>query len=122
ANAAVLQRALGAIGLRGAGGVGSIVRLPDARGRKVAFRHAIEGAVEPAVPFGRHAAGIVGAVVDNPAALQPGARMALGERAPGTVVAVALRIGADMLAMARRIERGADGGAVPPGEDLGEDT
>src|SRR5690606_21801704 len=40
----------------------------------------------------------------------------------GTVIAIALRVGAHVFAIARAEQRRANGRAVPPGEDLGEDT
>src|SRR3546814_2161634 len=42
---------------------------PDARRRQEAFRHVVKGVVQPAVPFGGHAAGVVGAVVNDPTAI-----------------------------------------------------
>jgi hypothetical protein len=110
------------VGLGRPGRVGGIFHFPDARRRQVAFRHASEAAVEPAVPFGRHAAGIVGAVVDHPAALAALEGVALGIGLLGAVVLVALGIVAHEFAIARAVEQGAEGGAVPPGEDLAENA
>src|SRR3546814_3664061 len=75
------------------------------------FRSVVKGVVQPAVPFGGHAAGVVGAVVNDPTAI-----------ILARVIDIAQMILAHFRAIARTIERGADGGAVPPGEDLAENS
>src|SRR5690606_17194413 len=73
--------------------------------------------VQPAVPFRRNAARVIGAVVDHPAPFAPVTRLLFR-----AIVAVALRVGADVLAIASAEQRGADRGTIPPGEDLHEDS
>ena len=60
--------------------------------------------------------------VGQAAAFLPDPGMPLGEWLPRPVIRVAVRVGADLLAVARAVEHGANGGAVPPGEDLGQDS
>ena len=117
AAATLFQSALWAIGRRGAGGVGGISGFPDVRRWQVAFGHAIIGIVQPAVPFRGHAAGIVGTIIDHPAPFRA-IRPALFR----SVIAIALRIGADSFAGHRAVEQSADGGTVPPSEDFCENS
>src|SRR3546814_14288359 len=61
--------------------------------------------------FGGHAAGVVRAVVNDPTAI-----------ILARVIDIAQMILAHFRAIARTVKRGADGGAVPPGEDLAENS
>src|SRR3546814_4237400 len=75
-------------------------------------RQFVEGAVQPAVPFGRHAARIIGSIIDHPAA----AALFRAE------IAVAEAVLADLLARAPAVQQRADGRAVPPGENLAQNA
>ena len=75
-------------------------------------RRVLPGVVQPAVPFGRHPARLGLAVVDHPAPAAVG----------GLVVDVALGVLADAPALAPGVELRAQGVAVPPGEDLGQEA
>ena len=86
------------------------VLLERAGGRQLAGE-LIDRAAKPAVPRRRHPAAVVRAIVDDPAA-------------SGIVTVLEINIAglvaADFLAVAAREERGAPGGAVPPGEGVCE--
>ena len=72
--------------------------------------------VQPAMPFGRHAAGVVRAIIDDPATGQSiGVRTAF-------IIDIALMVLTHLAALAGGVERGADGRAIPPGEDLAKDS
>src|SRR3546814_9378475 len=88
------------IGLGRAGGVGGEILFPDAGRRQEAFRRALYRMVQPAMPFGGHAAGVVGAIVDDPAAGQ-----AIGVGA-ALIIDIALMILAHLRALAGGMERG----------------
>src|SRR3546814_12323608 len=68
--------------------------------------------MQPAVPFGRNTARIIGALIDDPALVA----------LLGAEVDVAERVRAEARAVPPGEPRGADGRAVPPGEDLGPET
>src|SRR3546814_20745630 len=87
------------------------IPFPDGRLRQEAFRHVVKGVVQPAVPFGGHAAGVVEAVVNDTTAI-----------ILARVIDIAQMILAHFRAIARTIDIGVAGGAVPPGEDLAENS
>src|SRR5690606_40992404 len=64
-----LERTLGAIGAGASGQVRRRLLLPRARRGQHFSRQFVERAMQPAVPFGRHAARVVGPLVDDPAPL-----------------------------------------------------
>src|SRR3546814_16822369 len=84
--------------------------LPRARRGQDVGRQFVEGAVQPAVPFGRHAARVIGSIIDHPAA----AALFRAE------IAVAEAVFADLLARAPAVQQRADGRAVPPGKNLAQ--
>jgi hypothetical protein len=78
------------------------------RRRQSFVGHAVDLVVEPAIPFGRDSAGIVGAVVGDEAA----ASLLRG------IIEIAERIAADLAAVAAQVQQGGQRRAVPPGEEL----
>src|SRR5690606_34125379 len=93
-----------------------VVLLPRPPRQRPVRGRLVEGVVQPAVPVGRHLRGLGVAVVDYPAT--PAAVVAAG--VAGLVIAVAHLVRPDEAAATADGEQGADGGAVPPGEDLAE--
>src|SRR5690349_7491351 len=83
-----------------------MLQLPGLHLRRIGGRRLGIGVMQPAVPFGRHLAWLSDRLVDHPTP-PPGLIV---------VVAVAEQVLADELAVAPRIDAGADGRAVPPGQ------
>src|SRR3546814_6906352 len=75
-------------------------------------RMSVDLVMQPAVPFGRNTARIIGALIDDPALVA----------LLGAEVDVAERVRYDARAVPPGEPRGGDGRAVPPGEDLGPET
>src|SRR3546814_11911308 len=86
--------------------------LPRARsGQRVGWQF-VEGAVQPAVPFGWHPARVVRSLVQHPAPLAVARQ----------IIAVAKGVLAHLPAVAPVVQQRADGRAVPPGEYLAQDA
>src|SRR3546814_9398974 len=103
------ERALGCIGERGSRHVGNMRLFPALRlNRGILGKH-IGGAVQPSMPFGRHARRLGRAVVDHPA---PPALL-------GLIIDIALRILPDAAAEPAGMELRAECRPIPPGRSEG---
>ena len=78
-------------------------------------RHGIQRAMQPAMPFCRHAACIIGAIINDPAAA---AILFLA----GLIIAITQMVLADLLALTERPQCRSDCGAFPPCEDIFQKT
>src|SRR5271165_5142097 len=116
ALAARKRRAGRPVRIRRAGQVRHMRLFPLAQLVAVLGRRGVDGVMHPAMPSRRDAACLGKAVVDHPAPLEMQRGIDLAAAAP--VVAVALLVLADQLAEPIGPELGAEGLAIPPGEEF----
>src|SRR4051794_9980599 len=105
-----------AIGIRRAREIRLVRLFPLARLVVELGRRHVDDVMHPAVPARRNAACLGKPIIDHPAPLEAERRVDLS--AAGAVVAVALLVLADQLAVPAGPELGAKGLAIPPGEEL----
>src|SRR5262249_61441171 len=112
------RRADRAMRARRAGEIGSM-RLPPGPRRDIVLRRRdVDRVVQPAVPLRRHDRSLGNTAVNHPAALEAERRIDLA--ALRSVIAIAEFVLAHQLAIERRPQQRAKGGAVPPCEEAQE--